>query len=97
MQEFKDALSILKRDDECRVVLFTSTGTSFCEGLDLSMLLHTNKEERRVAAQELAHAVKYISFFSQRESDRCYYGLLELLLSFPGTLSKVWLLLTNLS
>ncbi|KAL6439472.1 hypothetical protein ACFW04_003946 [Cataglyphis niger] len=58
MQEFKEALSILKRDDECRVVLFTSTGTSFCEGLDLSALLHTNKEERRSVAQELAHAVK---------------------------------------
>ncbi|EFN65862.1 Chromodomain Y-like protein 2 [Camponotus floridanus] len=58
MQEFREALSILKRDDECRVVLFTSTGTSFCEGLDLSELLHTNKEERRSVAQELAHAVK---------------------------------------
>ncbi|XP_072765239.1 uncharacterized protein [Anoplolepis gracilipes] len=58
MQEFREALSILKRDDECRVVLFTSTGTSFCEGLDLSALLHTSKEERRSVAQELAHAVK---------------------------------------
>ncbi|XP_070171519.1 uncharacterized protein [Polyergus mexicanus] len=58
MQEFREALSILKRDDECRVVLFTSTGTSFCEGLDLSALLHINKEERRSVAQELAHAVK---------------------------------------
>ncbi|XP_011632936.1 uncharacterized protein LOC105424416 isoform X1 [Pogonomyrmex barbatus] len=58
MQEFKEALSILKRDDECRVVLLTSTGTSFCEGLDVSTLLHANKEERRSVAQELAHAVK---------------------------------------
>ncbi|KYQ58223.1 Chromodomain Y-like protein [Trachymyrmex zeteki] len=57
MQEFKEALSILKRDDECRVVLLTSTGTSFCEGLDLSTLLHSNKDERRSVAQELAHAV----------------------------------------
>ncbi|XP_011875959.1 PREDICTED: uncharacterized protein LOC105566507 isoform X2 [Vollenhovia emeryi] len=58
MQEFREALSILTRDDECRVVLLTSTGTSFCEGLDLSTLLHTNKEERRSIAQELASAVK---------------------------------------
>ncbi|XP_029157834.1 microtubule-associated protein futsch-like [Nylanderia fulva] len=58
MQEFREALSILKRDDECRVVLFTSTGTSFCEGLDLSALMQTTKEERRSAAQELANAVK---------------------------------------
>ncbi|XP_018402163.1 PREDICTED: uncharacterized protein LOC108779275 isoform X2 [Cyphomyrmex costatus] len=58
MQEFKEALSILKRDDKCRVVLLTSTGTSFCEGLDLSTLLHSNKDERRSIAQELALAVK---------------------------------------
>ncbi|KAL0106022.1 hypothetical protein PUN28_016027 [Cardiocondyla obscurior] len=58
MQEFKEALSILKKDDECRVVLLTSTGTCFCEGLDLSTLLQTNKEERRSVAKELAFAVK---------------------------------------
>ncbi|XP_076662298.1 uncharacterized protein LOC143365737 isoform X4 [Halictus rubicundus] len=58
MQEFRDTLSILKRDDDCRVVLLTSTGSSFCEGLELSMLLHTNKEERRLRAQEMADAVK---------------------------------------
>ncbi|XP_025152518.1 proteoglycan 4 isoform X2 [Harpegnathos saltator] len=58
MQEFRDALSILNRDDKCRVVLLTATGTSFCEGLELSTLLRANKEERRSVAQELAHAVK---------------------------------------
>lgn len=69
MQEFREALSILKRDDECRVVLFTSTGTSFCEGLDLSALLHTNKEEQRSVAQELAQAVKYV-FLIWNQYDR---------------------------
>lgn len=58
MQELRETLSILKRDDECRVVLLTSTGTSFCEGLELSTLLHGNKEERRLFAQEMADAVK---------------------------------------
>ncbi|CAL7943189.1 unnamed protein product [Xylocopa violacea] len=58
MQEFRETLSILKKDDDCRVVLLTSTGSSFCEGLELSMLLHTNKEERRAHAQETADAVK---------------------------------------
>ncbi|XP_014470319.1 PREDICTED: proteoglycan 4-like isoform X2 [Dinoponera quadriceps] len=58
MQEFREALSILNRDDKCRVVLLTSTGTSFCEGLELSTLLRSNKEERRTVTQELAHAVK---------------------------------------
>ncbi|XP_015428908.1 PREDICTED: serine-rich adhesin for platelets [Dufourea novaeangliae] len=58
MQEFRETLSILKKDDDCRVVLLTSTGSSFCEGLELSMLLHTNTEERRIQAQEMADAVK---------------------------------------
>ncbi|CAD1475904.1 unnamed protein product, partial [Heterotrigona itama] len=58
MQEFRETLSILKKDDDCKVVLLTSTGSSFCEGLELSMLLHTNKEERRTHAQEVADAVK---------------------------------------
>ncbi|XP_031843839.1 uncharacterized protein LOC116431902 isoform X2 [Nomia melanderi] len=58
MQEFRETLSILERDDDCRVVLLTSTGSSFCEGLELSMLLHTNKEERRLRAEEMADAVK---------------------------------------
>lgn len=60
MQEFRETLSILKKDDDCRVVLLTSTGSSFCEGLELSMLLHSNKDERRVRAQEVADAVKYV-------------------------------------
>ncbi|XP_043259998.1 putative leucine-rich repeat-containing protein DDB_G0290503 [Colletes gigas] len=58
MQEFRETLSILKKDDDCKVVLLTSTGSSFCEGLELSMLLHTNKDERRVRAEEIADAVK---------------------------------------
>lgn len=60
MQEFRETLSILKKDDDCRVVLLTSTGSSFCEGLELSMLLNPNKEERRIRAQEMADAVKYV-------------------------------------
>lgn len=62
MQELRETLSILKKDDDCRVVLLTSTGTSFCEGLELSTLLHPNKEERRLLAQEMADAVKYVIF-----------------------------------
>ncbi|XP_043274181.1 microtubule-associated protein futsch isoform X2 [Venturia canescens] len=58
MQEIRENLSILKKDEECRVVLLTSTGTSFCEGLELSTLLHEEKDERRQRAEELANAVK---------------------------------------
>ncbi|XP_033229938.1 uncharacterized protein LOC117181418 [Belonocnema kinseyi] len=58
MQELRDILSVLKKDDECRVVLLTSTGTSFCEGLDLSTLLQSDKEKRKRNAEEMANAVK---------------------------------------
>ncbi|KAH0537860.1 nucleolar protein dao-5-like [Cotesia glomerata] len=58
MQELREALAILKKDDDCRVVLLTSTGSSFCEGLELSTLLHENKDVRRVQAQKLANGVK---------------------------------------
>ncbi|OXU18538.1 hypothetical protein TSAR_008165 [Trichomalopsis sarcophagae] len=58
MNEMREALSILKNDDDCRVVLFTSTGTSFCEGLEVSALLQSNKDERKVRAEETAMAVK---------------------------------------
>lgn len=96
MQEFREALSILKRDDECRVVLFTSTGTSFCEGLDLSELLHTNKEERRSVAQELAHAVKYV-FLILRITIADFIVIYQnFCFLFQGTSLKVWLLLINL-
>ncbi|XP_046492414.1 uncharacterized protein [Neodiprion pinetum] len=58
MQELREVLLLLRRDDGCRVVLLTSTGTSFCEGLDLSNLINSDREERRVNAEELANGVK---------------------------------------
>ncbi|XP_063981807.1 titin-like [Diachasmimorpha longicaudata] len=58
MQEFREVLSVLKKDDSCRVVLLTSTGSSFCEGLELSSLLEENKDVRRANAQLLADGVK---------------------------------------
>ncbi|XP_015120706.1 muscle M-line assembly protein unc-89 [Diachasma alloeum] len=58
MQEFREVLSILKKDDDCRMVLLTSTGSSFCEGLELSTLLEENKDVRRANAQLLADGVK---------------------------------------
>ncbi|XP_071453310.1 uncharacterized protein [Hetaerina americana] len=58
LHEFRDALQQLRRDEFCRVVLVTSTGSTFCQGLDLHSLLHTNIERRKKAAQELSEALK---------------------------------------
>lgn len=60
MNEMCEVLSILKNDNDCRVVLFTSTGTSFCEGLEVSTLIQSNKDERKARAEETAIAIKYI-------------------------------------
>ncbi|XP_058805115.1 uncharacterized protein LOC131672128 [Phymastichus coffea] len=58
MNEIREALSILRNDNDCRVVLLTSTGTSFCEGLELSYLQQSNREERKVRAEDMAKAVR---------------------------------------
>lgn len=58
MHELREALLLLRRDEACRIVLVTSTGPTFCEGLDLSNLIHDNKEERRAHAEEMANGVK---------------------------------------
>ena len=58
MEEIQEALSVLQKDDDCRIVLLTTAGISFCEGLELSTLLNSNAEERKFHANELAVAVK---------------------------------------
>ncbi|KAF4524916.1 hypothetical protein B566_EDAN013665 [Ephemera danica] len=58
LRELKEALNQLKRDEGCRVVLLSSTGSSFCQGIDVHALIHSNMEKRRKSAQELAQALK---------------------------------------
>ncbi|XP_069701223.1 serine-rich adhesin for platelets [Periplaneta americana] len=58
LRELREALNQLKRDEGCRVVLLTSAGSSFCQGIDFHGLLHTNADKRKTAAQELAQALK---------------------------------------
>lgn len=60
MKEFCQVLSILKTDNDCHGVILTSTGTSFCEGLDVESLLQEDKDERRKNAEKLASGVKYV-------------------------------------
>jgi enoyl-CoA hydratase/carnithine racemase len=58
LRELKDALIQLKRDEGCRVVLLSSTGPSFCQGIDVHSLIHANPDKRKRAAQELSQALK---------------------------------------
>lgn len=58
MKEMQEVLELLEKDSECKVVLFTTTGTTFCDGLELSSLLQSSKEEQKAKAIDLANGVK---------------------------------------
>lgn len=55
MKELRDAFLLAKKDPNCRAVLLNSSGTFFCTGIDLSLLIGTNK---RQAAEEMASTLK---------------------------------------
>ncbi|XP_034250761.1 uncharacterized protein LOC117651111 isoform X2 [Thrips palmi] len=58
LRELRDALQQVRKDDQCKVVLLTSTGSIFCQGIDLSALVHNNNEKRKTAAFEMSLALK---------------------------------------
>lgn len=57
-KEMTSVLNYLRKDDTCRVVLFTSTGSAFCLGVDLTALIHHAPEKRKTAAVELILSMK---------------------------------------
>jgi enoyl-CoA hydratase/carnithine racemase len=59
LKELKNILVQLKKDESCRVLLLSSTGPAFCQGIDLHSLNVLNQDKRKKAAQELAVAIKY--------------------------------------
>lgn len=58
LRELKDALQQVRKDDQCKVVLLTSSGAIFCQGIDLSALIHNNSEKRKSAAFDMSLALK---------------------------------------
>lgn len=58
LRELRDALQQVRKDDQCKVVLLTSSGSIFCQGIDLSALVHNNNEKRKAAAFEMSLALK---------------------------------------
>ncbi|XP_063236625.1 uncharacterized protein LOC134538935 [Bacillus rossius redtenbacheri] len=58
LRELREVLQQLRKDEGCRAVLLTSAGGPFCQGIDLSCLLHAVPERRRAAALELSAALK---------------------------------------
>ncbi|CAB3384440.1 Hypothetical predicted protein [Cloeon dipterum] len=61
LRELKNILVQLKKDESCRVLLLSSNGPAFCQGVDLHSLNVLTQEKRKKAAQELALAIKEFS------------------------------------
>ncbi|XP_042225363.1 nucleoporin nup211-like isoform X2 [Homarus americanus] len=58
LRELCEALNILKRDESVRMVLLTATGSTFCQGVDLTALQHHNIETRKKNAENLVRGIK---------------------------------------
>lgn len=59
MEEFISILEAIKKDDEYRAVLVTSSDLNiFCQGLDVTPLVQTTNEKRKNAAQELSTTLR---------------------------------------
>ncbi|RZF36043.1 hypothetical protein LSTR_LSTR005859 [Laodelphax striatellus] len=57
-KEMSSVLACLRKDESCRVVLITSTGSAFCYGIDITALMQPNYEKRKAAAVEMLLAMK---------------------------------------
>ncbi|XP_059615256.1 uncharacterized protein LOC132260884 isoform X2 [Phlebotomus argentipes] len=57
LREVKTALNILKEDSKTKLVLVTSSGNNFCQGIDFSSLIQSSADKRKSAAQQLSTAL----------------------------------------
>ncbi len=57
-EEITDAMKLLQEDPSCRAVLLTGLGPTFCQGVDLSMLVIDSVEKQKKSAESLANAIK---------------------------------------
>ncbi|KAF2366548.1 Crotonase superfamily [Trinorchestia longiramus] len=58
LRELCDVLSAIRGDSSVRLVLITSNGSSFCQGVDLTCLHHSNPDTVNEHAHNLARAIK---------------------------------------
>ncbi|XP_022187880.2 uncharacterized protein LOC111046606 [Nilaparvata lugens] len=57
-KEMSSVLACLRKDESCRVVLMTSTGSAFCHGIDITALMQPSYDKRKAAAIEMLLAMK---------------------------------------
>lgn len=58
MEELINELNILENDDSCKVVLISSTGRIFCQGLDIAPLINDNPQMCEDIAVKMASTIK---------------------------------------
>lgn len=58
MEELIKELSYLENDDTCKVVLISSAGRIFCQGLDVAPLINDNPEKCKEAAVQISSTLK---------------------------------------
>lgn len=56
--ELAEVLAVLQKDNTCRVVVISSSGNSFCQGIDYKELASDDKEARQNVAEEYALCVR---------------------------------------
>lgn len=54
MKEIETALHLVENDKNCKLILLTSAGNSFCNGSDYSTLVQSSGEKRRLSAIDLS-------------------------------------------
>ncbi|XP_015369256.1 PREDICTED: uncharacterized protein LOC107165507 [Diuraphis noxia] len=65
MEELMKELNNLENDDTCKVVLVSSAGRIFCQGLDIAPLIHDDPEKCKEAALNISSTLKkFISCLS---------------------------------
>lgn len=58
MEELMQELNNLENDDTCKVVLVSSAGRIFCQGLDIAPLIHDDPDKCKEAAFAIASTLK---------------------------------------
>lgn len=58
LKEIETALHSLECDKSCKLVLLTSAGENFCDGVDYSSLVQSTSEKKRLSAIELAKKLR---------------------------------------
>lgn len=58
MKELINELHNLENDDTCKVVLVSSAGRIFCQGLDIAPLINDDPEKCKEAAIDISSILK---------------------------------------